>query len=497
MRVLYIDIDSARPDHLGCYGYDRPTSPVIDEIAASGTVFTNAHVSDNPCNPSRASLFSARFGIQNGVVGHVGPAQHLRYAGEGHFHDPAAPMWMRHLQERGWNTVSFSGFAQRHLSWWFTAGFTEFHGNKLSGGSESAAEVNDLVEPWLRENATGDDWFLHVNYWDVHFPYDAPEQYRRRIQNGAEPAFPNDATIRRDHDYFYGPHTARDWRPEALYPGITAEWPGIRPAIRDRDDFMYFCNGHDAGISYVDDCIGRLLAILDEQGIAEDTTIIIAADHGENIGEQGVYWAHANASEGTAHIPLIIRWPGVTRPGTVNDGLLYHLDLPPTMLDLLGHEIPPGWSGESFAPALRGDDWPGRDHLIWGMGIWTAQRAVRTRRHLFIRTLHPGLYNIDRLNLFDLEQDPWQRHNLADSEPDLVAGHDHLLSEWWHSHCTGPGSVRDPMVDLLQSSFRANGGRRSSGPDIDFEAAHFVAYLREQGRPEQAADLARRRGLPT
>ncbi|HJO06079.1 MAG TPA: hypothetical protein QGG37_01915 [Chloroflexota bacterium] len=122
---------------------------------------------------------------------------------------------------------------------------------------------------------------------------------------------------------------------------------------------------------------------------------------------------------------------------------------------------------------------------------------MRTRRHLFIRTLHPGLYNIDRLNLFDLEQDPWQRHNLADSEPDLVAGHDHLLSEWWHSHCTGPGSVRDPMVDLLQSSFRANGGRRSSGPYIDFEAAHFVAYLREQGRPEQAADLARRRGLPT
>ena len=146
--------------------------------------------------------------------------------------------------------------------------------------------MNDLVEPWLRENATGDDWFLHVNYWDVHFPYDAPEQYRRRIQNGAEPAFPNDATIRRDHDYFYGPHTARDWRPEALYPGITAEWPGIRPAIRDRDDFMYFCNGHDAGISYVDDCIGRLLAILDEQGIAEDTTIIIAADHGGTIGEQ-------------------------------------------------------------------------------------------------------------------------------------------------------------------------------------------------------------------
>ncbi|MBT3401952.1 MAG: sulfatase-like hydrolase/transferase, partial [Rhodospirillaceae bacterium] len=100
MRILYIDIDSLRPDHLGCYGYDRPTSPNVDQIAAEGARFTGVYVSDAPCLPSRASLFSARFGVQNGVVTHNGPGQWMSYAGEGHFHDPRAPMWMRFLQEK-------------------------------------------------------------------------------------------------------------------------------------------------------------------------------------------------------------------------------------------------------------------------------------------------------------------------------------------------------------------------------------------------------------
>jgi len=74
MRVLYYDIDTLRPDHLGCYGYGRDTSPNIDRIARDGTVFTNYYVTDAPCLPSRAALFLGRFGIHTGVVGHGGSA---------------------------------------------------------------------------------------------------------------------------------------------------------------------------------------------------------------------------------------------------------------------------------------------------------------------------------------------------------------------------------------------------------------------------------------
>lgn len=70
MRILYVDIDSLRPDHLGCYGYGRPTSPVIDGIAGEGVRFTNFYASDSPCVPSRAAMLSGRPGIRNGVVAH-------------------------------------------------------------------------------------------------------------------------------------------------------------------------------------------------------------------------------------------------------------------------------------------------------------------------------------------------------------------------------------------------------------------------------------------
>ena len=493
MRILYIDIDSLRPDHLGCYGYNRPTSPNVDQIASEGARFTHTYVSDAPCLPSRASLFSARFGIQNGVVSHNGPGQWMRYAGTGHYHDPHAPMWMRYLQEKGWNTISFSGFAQRHIAWWFTAGFTEFYGNKLPGALESADDVNELVEPWLKENASADNWFLHVNYWDVHHPYRAPDEYWDRVQAGGDgPDFPDAETIREHNETYYGPRTARDWGPDELanprfkkmMQQMKERFPRMRTDIPDREAFMQFIDGADAGMAYVDDCIGRLLNILRENGVEDDTAIIISSDHGESIGEQGMYFEHGNASEGTLHIPLIIRWPGVTKPGVVSDGLQYHLDLPPTTMELLGYQIPDNWSGASFAPVLRGEEWKGRDHVVCGTGIWTFQRCVRTPDHLFIRTLHSGNYNVEPVSLFDMRTDPNQTQNIIESAPQTANHHDHLLAEWWHDHCCGPNSVRDPFQETMDT-----------GPDIYCSLELYLHYLEAEGRDKQADDLRNRRQM--
>ena len=163
MRILYFDIDSCRPDHLGCYGYERPTSPVIDDLAHKSILFRQCHTSDAPCLPSRAALFSGRFGITNGVTCHDGPASQLRYAGRGHQHDPRSPMWMRYLQLQNWETIGFSGFGQRHLAWWFFAGFTQNFGNQLPGATETATEVTEKVLWWLRANGTTQNWFMHVN----------------------------------------------------------------------------------------------------------------------------------------------------------------------------------------------------------------------------------------------------------------------------------------------------------------------------------------------
>ena len=175
MRILYIDIDSLRPDHLGCYGYHRNTSPAIDALAREGMVFQRAYTSDAPCLPSRTALYSGRFGIHTGVVGHGGTAAQPKIEGPGrnfrdHFDNQGLA---RQLQKLGLHTAMISPFGQRHAAWHFYAGFNEIH-NTGQGGMESAETVQPVVDRWLADHAARDNWYLHINYWDPHTPYRTP-----------------------------------------------------------------------------------------------------------------------------------------------------------------------------------------------------------------------------------------------------------------------------------------------------------------------------------
>ncbi len=481
MRFVYFDIDCLRPDHLGCYGYRRDTSPVIDEIARRGTRFTRCYTTDAPCLPSRAALFSGRPGIQNGIVAHEGPGAAFRYPGDGHTNDPQRLMWMEALQKAGIRTVSFSSFARRHLAWWFTAGFDEYYGHQLPGGMETADQVNALAIPWLERNAARDNWFLHVHYWDVHTPYRAPREYFEKMRGQPAPDWPDEETIRRHVRDWYGPRT-----PHHFF-GSTKDgrspFETMRDNILSREDLVSFYDGYDAGIRFVDDAVGRIVELLEKAGVLDETVLIVSGDHGEAIGEQGMYFEHGNASEGVTHLPLIISWPGMARGHTV-DGFVEQLDLPATMLDLLDIPRPGAWEGRSLADALRGRPFEGRDHVVWGCGIYSFQRAVRTADWLFIRTLHGGVFPHEPMLLFDMKNDPHQQRNLAESEPGQVAAMDHLLSNWWYGHCTGPGAVADPFLAMMEI-----------GPDLYCSVEQTERMIERVNRPDQLEDLRRRRSI--
>ncbi|MBO0703587.1 MAG: sulfatase-like hydrolase/transferase, partial [Candidatus Dormibacteraeota bacterium] len=169
MRALYIDIDSLRPDHLGCYGYARDTSPNIDRIASEGVRFTEMWVSDVPCLPSRTALWSGRFGFHTGVVNHGGTAAQPFVEGpaRGNRDLFGRTGWMRLLRDRGLRTATVSSFGERHSAWHWYAGYQEVL-NPGEGGLETADQVNRLALDWLRRHGDQDGWFLHVNYWDPH-----------------------------------------------------------------------------------------------------------------------------------------------------------------------------------------------------------------------------------------------------------------------------------------------------------------------------------------
>ena len=178
MRILYLDIDALRPSNLGCYGYHRPTSPTIDKIAMEGQAFRNVYTCDAPCLPSRSAMYSGRFGIQTGVVGHGATAAQPKIQGPNRtFRDDFDNHGLAgRLQKAGFHTAMISPFGQRHSAHWFYAGFNEIH-NTGGGGMESAETVTPVIDRWLESNGASDNWYLHVNLWDVHTPYRAPESY--------------------------------------------------------------------------------------------------------------------------------------------------------------------------------------------------------------------------------------------------------------------------------------------------------------------------------
>ena len=154
MRLIYFDVDTLRPDHLGCYGYRRPTSPVIDALAARGVRFDNVHASDTPCLPSRSALSTGQFGIRNGAVNHGGPATDLFPEGpaRGFRTAAAAHSWMAPLRDLGMWTTSISTFAERHSAYHFDAGFNECV-NLGTRGLETADQVEAAAREWLVRNA--------------------------------------------------------------------------------------------------------------------------------------------------------------------------------------------------------------------------------------------------------------------------------------------------------------------------------------------------------
>ncbi len=191
MRILYLDIDTLRPDHLSCYGYHRETSLNIDMVAREGIRFERFYASDTPCMPSRAALFTGRFGIHNGIVNHGFTSSDLKvFEPLRFFNNRMSPLTqiVTLLRRLGYYTVSVSPFGERHSAWWYYDGFREMY-NSGKGGMETADEVIPLALKWLEENGKNDNWFLHVNIWDPHTPYRTPVEYSNPFEDSLPPSW--------------------------------------------------------------------------------------------------------------------------------------------------------------------------------------------------------------------------------------------------------------------------------------------------------------------
>jgi arylsulfatase A-like enzyme len=481
MRILFLDLDTLRADHLGCYGYHRNTSPNIDAVAQQGVRLDNYYCSDAPCLPSRAAMMSGRFGIHTGVVGHGGTAADMRLEGAPRgFRDSLAQTSLpAMLRSAGLRTALVSPFGERHSAWWFYAGYGEMY-NTGKGGMESAEDVTPAVLDWIQRNAAADNWFLHVNYWDPHTPYRAPAEFGNPFAQDPLPAWLTEATLER-HRATVGPHTAREIN---MFDSRTfAEYPRHPGEIQNMDDLRRMADGYDCGIRYMDDHIGRLFEALAAQGVLDDLAIIISADHAENMGELGIYGEHATADHGTCRIPMIIRWPGMPT-GRADIALHYNLDLAPTLAELLDQQAPARWDGRSYAGALKGDSggdtW---DYLVLSQCAHVCQRSVRYGDWLYMRTYHDGFHLFPKEMLFDLVNDPHEEHDLAGEQPAVCCEAVYRLNDW-HDHMMASMPYD---VDPLWTVIKEGGPLHARG-----RLREYVKRLEQTGRGWAVPELMRR-----
>ncbi len=495
MRVLYLDLDTLRPDHLGCYGYHRDTSPNIDRIAEEGVRFTNCFCSDSPCCPSRAALMTGRFGYHTGLVGHGGTAGDMRLEGSGRgFRDRMGSQNVPAIfRKAGFRTACFSPFAERHGAWWFHAGFNETY-NTGKAGMESAEEVTPDVLDWLNRNGRDDNWFLHVNYWDPHVPFRAPDDFGNPFENDPLPSWLTAEEVQRQQQQagvqmpLFKQDVFKKYRGGTWHGVAQCEFPPLPrnpDGIRSLDDVRMIIDGYDCGVRYMDSHLGMLFSKLEELGVMDDTAVVISSDHGENLGELGIYGDHITADYITHHIPLIVKWPGGLK-GRVDNNLHYNLDLAPTYADLLGVEHAANWDGQSFAETVKSGDACGHDALILSHGAGTCQRSVRFGDWYYIQVIHDGYNLFPAEMLFNITEDPHETCNLIESRPEIAEQARKHLRTWTDEmQATMPeGYSEDPFTTVI----REGGPSHVRNRELD----QIVQRLKDAGLDEKADELAQR-----
>lgn len=375
--VLLLSVDTLRTDRLGAFGYDRPTSPRIDELLAAGVSFVEARTPEPLTAPSLVSVLTSLHPHD-----HAATRNGLRMR-EGL---PSLPLL---LKRRGYRTAAFVGnWTLRDELVGLAEHFEEYRAvlenRRWFGLVKGEATADDLNEPalaWLDQHLAADGerpFFLWVHYTEPHAPYVLQEEFVERL---------------------------------GLADG----------GLSDRDRY-------DTEVAYVDDRLGRFLDAVRER-VPEDRLIVVfLADHGESLGEHG-YWGHGrHLFEPTLHVPLSIVWPGRLEARAI-DAPASLLDLAPTLASLLGVERFAGFQGFDWTPVLDGSAPPPAERSIrfqahrGAVQGRSAPTHVRTRGLLEVGLLTGGRKEILRPDgprrwQFDLATDPGELESLvADGSP--------------------------------------------------------------------------------
>jgi arylsulfatase len=421
MNVIFCSLDTLRADRLTALGGTRGLTPNLDRLAGEGTLFTEAFATDIPTQPSHTALFTGRYGVNTGIISHFHPHSRL---------DEAVPWLPSLLRASGYRTGAVDHlFAMKD---WFIRGYDDYMpppGRSRSPGEE----INKIAFPWIAEHRDR-SFFLLLHYWDAHVPYVPPSPFREHYTSTSRTRF--------------DPLVEQQLRSRPSYP---LAWRNLYNHIGPIPSLEYISDLYDAEVAYLDYEIGRLFAHLEALGILGDTMVVLFGDHGENMTEHDAWFDHAGLYDSVVHVPLILWAPGRV-PATEISAMVALLDVMPTVLDLVGLPAVDGLDGSSLLPLLTGERGAHRDSVVLSECTWQAKRALRNGKWKLIRSYHPGVYPRAATELYDLDADPTEQHDVSDDRPDMVKRLGMELDQWLARQL---GGRPDPMFEVLAEGLPA------------------------------------------
>lgn len=428
-NILLITADTFRADHIGYDGYPHPTSPHLDSLSAEGVFFRRAFTTSGWTAPGLISIHTSLYAPSHGVD--------VR----GRSLDPSVTTLAEALRAVGYRTPDI----------FFLTDIPNFQNLGLEPWPrrmQLVHEGDEILFRWLEQEAGSSDqpFFLYYHYRDLHQPYNPGPEYEDLFAVNAFGHPWNPLTwVRR---FVANEKVTLVQREVMLLRGIIDFSPWDKRWI----DAFY-----DGQVRRMDERLfGRLRQVMKTQGLLDNTIIVVSADHGEELLEDGLVghastFKEARLEEEVARIPLIFHGPDWVPVGQINEDLVQAIDVMPTLLEMAGAPIPVGVQGRSLVPLFEGGSLPPRPvFLETSAGGYTADleqyatraRAIRTERWKLV--WHTPA---DAVELYDVVADPQARQDRAAAEPHVADSLKALLADWANTHPRIGSDTLKPLPD--------------------------------------------------
>lgn len=463
-NILFIFADDLTCQALSCYGDARRLlhTPSIDRLASEGMRFDRCLVTNSICGPSRATILTGKYSHKNGFYNN----SNCRF-------DGGQPTFPKMLQAAGWQTAVIGKW---HLvsdptgfdHWQVLPGQGIYYNPPMlgpGGRSTQHGYVTDIVTEksieWIRGRDPGRPFLLMTQHKAPHREWAPAIRHLGWDDDRVHPEpatlfddFAGRARAVADHDMgldrTFTPLDAKFVTPPGIegddltawnahYAPRNAAFEAAEPEGRDLVRWRYQRYMHDylGCVKAIDESVGRLLDELDAQGIADETVVVLSSDQGFFLGEHGWFdkrWIF----EESARTPLLVRWPGAVRPGSVCGRIVSLVDFAPTFLGIAGLPVPPDMQGRPLQPLLAEDaDAPWRTSLYYHYYEFPEPHRVRPHRGVITDRYKLVHYegDLDEWELLDREADPAETRSFHDDPAhagvldDLRAELDRLMHE--------------------------------------------------------------------